>query len=145
MIWIGILLIVIEQFKRLKPEKIFMAAIYFIVVYELYTFKNSVASIFVLGPIMIYLFYEVLEIFDRKVVSKITYIIVGAILKNESVSTLAYIFLHWIVVRLGLLYFLFLPMLDSTIPFIITSIVGLFIFLYNIAGFLGIIDVETEE
>lgn len=145
MLLIGISLIIIEQFKRIKPEKILMAAIYFIIVYELYIFKNSVAGIFILGPIMIYLFYEALELFDRRIISQITYIIVGLLLKNGSVSTLTYIVFHWIVVRLGLLYFVFLPLFDNHIAFIVISTIGFMIFLYNIAGLIGIIDVQTEE
>jgi uncharacterized membrane protein len=131
--------------KRINPLKILFASLYFIVIYEFYTFKNTVANISILGPIMIYLFYEALELFDRKLISKVTFIIVGAILKNESASTLTYIVFHWVIIRFGLLYLLFLPLLDDSAAFIATSTLGLFVFIYNSLAFFGVIQAEMEQ
>ena len=145
MLIIGIFLIILEQMKRINPLKILFASLYFIVIYEIYTFENTVANISILGPIMIYLFYEALELFDRKLISKVTFIIVGAILKNESASTLTYIVFHWVIIRFGLLYLLFLPLLDASAAFIATSTLGLFIFIYNLLVFFGVIQAEMEQ
>jgi len=126
---IMLVIIVVEQFKRGDPTKIVSSAIYFFIVYELYEFQNNAVTVPVIGTIMIFLFYECLELLDRKVISKIAYTIVGVLCADSDVGRTAYTIMHWLVVRMIVLYVVLLPLFDRTAIFLLFSVIGLVIFI----------------
>lgn len=126
---IMLVIIVVEQFKRGDPIKIFSNAIYFFIVYELYEFQNNAVTVPVMGTIIIFLFYECLELLDRKVISKIAYIIVGVLCADSDVERTTYTIMHWLVVRMIILYAVLLPLFDRTTIFLLLSFIGLVTFI----------------
>ena len=136
---IGIVSIIIQQIKRGDLVKIVSSVIYFVIIYELYIFKNPISSISFLGPIMIYFFYEALEIFDRLFLSWVTYSLVGILLYKTDANKDTYSIFHWLIVRFFLLYIIILPFLDKSVPFIIISIIGLIVAIVKWLSFFEVI------
>ena len=120
-------IILVQQSHRDNLLKIISSAIYFWIVYKVYDFSNPISNLPFFGYIFVFMFYQFLELFDRKVLSYVTYGIVGAILEDKNAPMELYTLCHLLLVRLVLLYLIVLPLLDHSIIFAVISFLGLFV------------------
>lgn len=141
---IASILILAEQAKRSNPIKIISSTIFFVICFEMYEFESSIPNIFIVGPIVIFFFYETVERLDRYILSGISYLIVGALLEGKGYTKLGYTVVHWLGVRLLLLYVVFLPMFDVNWVIIIFTISGIGIFISTWLNIFDIIDYPTD-
>lgn len=138
----AILIILYQQLHRGDFLKFISSAIFFYLCFEAYEFSSNIISIPVYGSIVLFFFYEAVEIIDRLFLSKISYEIVGLLLDGLGVSKEVYTVVHWLVVRLIILYFVVLPVLDNEGWIILMSIVGIIVVIGELSNKFNTLDFD---